>query len=106
MVDWDASTRVLKYIQTQWTGIDANKDLTAFAASEVVTGATSSATGTPDAAADSAVTLAGGSTITFADGYANPELDPDSGDIIYLENRKPISSSSDQIEDIKVIVEF
>ena len=30
----------------------------------------------------------------------------DSGDIIYLENRKPISRSSDQIEDIKVIVEF
>ena len=72
----------------------------------VITGATSSATGTPDAAADSAVTLAGGNTVTFADGYANPELDPDSGDIIYLENRKPISRSSDQIEDIKVIVEF
>ena len=27
VVDWESSTRVLKYIQTQWTGIDANKDL-------------------------------------------------------------------------------
>ena len=71
----------------------------------LLTGATSGATGTPDAAADSAVTLAGGNTLTFSDGYANPELAADSGDIIYIENRKPISRSSDQIEDIKVIVE-
>ena len=72
----------------------------------LVTGATSGATGTPDAGADSAVTLAGGNTITFTNGYANPEMAADSGDIIYIENRKPISRSSDQIEDIKVIVEF
>ena len=71
-----------------------------------ITGASSGATGTPDSDADSAVTLAGGNTITFSDGYANPELSADSGDIIYIENRKPISRSSDQIEDIKVIVEF
>ena len=57
-------------------------------------------------AADTAVTLAGGNTLTFSDGYANPEMAADSGDIIYIENRKPISRSSDQIEDIKVIVEF
>ena len=30
----------------------------------------------------------------------------DSGDIIYLENRKPIQRDSDQTEDIKIIVEF
>ena len=78
----------------------------AFSGANIVTGATSGATGTPDASADSAVTLAGGNTITFTNGYANPELDPDSGDMIYIENRKPISRSSDQIEDIKIIVEF
>jgi len=48
----------------------------------------------------------GGNSLTFTDGYANPELQPDSGDIIYIENRKPISRSSDQTEDIKLIVEF
>ena len=72
----------------------------------LITGASSGATGTPDAAADSAVTLAGGNTITFTDGYANPELQPDSGNIIYRETRKPISRATDQTEDIKVIVEF
>jgi hypothetical protein len=50
--------------------------------------------------------LAGGNTITFSDGHANPELQPDSGNIIYREQRKPISRATDQTEDIKVIVEF
>ena len=36
----------------------------------------------------------------------NPELQPDSGNIIYLENRKPIQRDSDQTEDIKLIIEF
>ena len=71
-----------------------------------ITGATSGASGTPDATADSAVTLANASTITFTDGYANPELAADSGDIIYKENRRPISRATDQTEDIKIIVEF
>ena len=31
---------------------------------------------------------------------------PDSGNIIYLENRKPIQRASDQTEDIKIIIEF
>ena len=87
VVDWDASTRVLKYIQTQWTGIDANKDLTAFAASEVVTGATSSATGT-------------------VSSLGNPEIDYYSGNSIYAENRVPITRAGDQTENIKLIIEF
>ena len=52
------------------------------------------------------MTLTNGSTITFTDGYANPELAFDSGDIIYKENRRPISRATDQTEDIKIIVEF
>ena len=77
-----------------------------FSGANVITGATSSAVGTPDSTADSAVTLANDNTITFTDGYANPELEPDSGNIIYQENRKPIGRATDQTEDIKLIVEF
>ena len=29
-----------------------------------------------------------------------------SGDIIYVENRSPISRATDQIEDVKLIIEF
>ena len=86
VVDWESSTRVLKYIQTQWTGIDANKDIKAFAASEVITGA-GSATGTVSA-------------------VNNPEIEYYSGQVIYVENRAPITRASDQTENIKLIIEF
>ena len=42
----------------------------------------------------------------FTAGYANLELQPDNGDIVYIENRKPIQRASDQTEDIKLIIEF
>ena len=109
VVEWDSTNSILYYSQERFGDYGTNGTTgayVAFSGANAVTGATSSATGTPDANAESAVTLAGGNTITFTDGYANPELDADSGDIIYLENRKPISRSNDQIEDIKVIVEF
>ena len=109
VVEWDSTNSILYYSQERFGDYGTNGTTgayVAFSGANAVTGATSSATGTPDANADAAVTLAGGNTITFTDGYANPELDADSGNIIYLENRKPISRSNDQIEDIKVIVEF
>ena len=109
VVEWDSTNSILYYLQERFGDYGTNGTTgayVAFSGANAVTGATSSATGTPDANADAAVTLAGGNTITFTDGYANPELDADSGNIIYLENRKPISRSDDQIEDIKVIVEF
>ena len=52
------------------------------------------------------ITLANANTLTLTTGYANPELQPDSGNIVYLENRKPIQRDSDQTEDIKLIIEF
>ena len=61
--------------------------MTAFAGSEVVTGATSSATGTMSA-------------------VNTPELDYHSGDVMYIENRVPITRASDQTENIKLVVEF
>ena len=44
--------------------------------------------------------------VVFASGYSNPEIQPDSGDIIYVEHRSPISRASDQTENIKLIIEF
>jgi len=58
-----------------------------FANSASVTGGTSAATGTV-------------AVIT------TPGLQPYSGDIIYVENRVPISRAADQIEDVKLIIQF
>tara|TARA_Y100000310_G_scaffold105457_1_gene103954 strand:- start:137 stop:1645 length:1509 start_codon:yes stop_codon:yes gene_type:complete len=109
VVEWDSSNSILYYQQERYGDYGTNSttgDFTAFSGENDITGATSAAVGTPDASADSAVTLANGYTLTFTDGYANPELQPDSGDIIYNENRSPISRATDQTEDIKIIVEF
>ena len=109
VVEWDSTLSILYYQQERYGDYGTSSTTGArvdFSGANVVTGASSSAVGTPDAAADTAVTLANSNTITFTDGYANPELQPDSGNIIYQENRKPISRSTDQTEDIKIIVEF
>jgi len=109
VVEWDSTLGILYYQQERYADygtISASGSNTAFSGANAVTGASSSAAGTPDSTADTAVTLANDNTITFTDGYANPELQADSGDIVYQENRKPISRATDQTEDIKIIVEF
>ena len=109
VVEWDSSLRILYYQQERYGDfgtVAASGAYIAFSGANAVSGADSSASGTPDADADSAVTLSNGQTITFTNGYANPELEPDSGNIIYNENRSPISRATDQTEDIKIIVEF
>ena len=102
VVEWDATNKILYYCQERFSnyGVDASNNTVAFSGTNTITGADSSATGTPSSSSstvDSAV---------FTSGYSNPEVQPDSGDIIYIENRRPISRASDQTEDIKIIVEF
>ena len=109
VIEWDSTLSILYYHQERYGDYGTNSTTgayVAFSGANAVTGASSSAAGTPDSTADTAVTLANSNTITFSDGYANPELQPDSGNIIYQENRKPISRATDQTEDIKIIVEF
>ena len=109
VVEYDSSNLILYYQQERHADFGTNSSTgayVAFSGANAVTGASSSATATPDASADAAVTLTNGSTITFTDGYANPELAYDNGDILYKENRRPISRATDQTEDIKIIVEF
>jgi len=108
VVEWDATNSILYYQQERYNGYgtDSIGAYAILSGTNAITGATSSAVGTPDATADTAVTLANDFTITFTDGYANPELQPDSGSIIYTENIAPNSRSAEQTDDFKIIVEF
>ena len=103
VVEWDATNRILYYIQPRFTneGVDSNGNLTAFSTAAVITGASSSATGTPDTSVTSTV-----NNVVFSGGYSNSELDADTGDVMYIENRAPIARASDQTENIKLIIEF
>ena len=103
VVEWDSTNRILYYIQTRFNdeGVDSNGNLTEFSGSSTVTGQTSSATGTPDTGFSSNVNGA-----DFTSGYSDSEIDADTGDIMYVENRAPILRASDQTETIKLIIEF
>ena len=77
------------------------QSFTAFSGANVITGQSSSATATPDTSSSATV-----NAVVFSSGYSNQEIQPDSGDIIYVEHRSPISRASDQTENIKLIIEF
>ena len=108
VVEWDSTRSLLYFQQERFGDFGTNNttgDHSVFEGANIITGATSSATLTPSTDSET-ITLANNNTLSTTSGYANPELQPDSGNIIYLENRKPIQRDSDQTEDIKLIIEF
>ena len=44
--------------------------------------------------------------ITFSNGLANPEINKQTGDIIYIDNRGLVTRDARQKEDVKIILEF
>lgn len=83
IVDWDSVNNIITFVQDTVSGFG---DFTP-AIGQVLTGGTSGATATLTAVID-------------------PEVNRYSGDIIYLENRRAILRAPDQLEDIKLIIEF
>ncbi len=84
VVERDATSGYIYYNQNSKTGY------TPFEDNETVTGATSSTSG----------------VLESSGALGNPEVEPGSGAIMFLENRNPINRTATQIEDIKVIIEF
>ena len=102
VVEWDSVNNILYYIQTRHNdeGVDSNGNQTAFSGTNVITGQTSSATATPTTSSSTI------NSQVFVSGYSSPEIDADSGDILYIENRAPITRAADQTENIKLVIEF
>ena len=96
---------VLKYIQSPEYHTDANGIVRDFAsdAANAITGAASASQGTVEVALADGTQLVGA---IFTDGLADPEIENNSGDLIYIENRRLITRAADQIEDIKLVIEF
>jgi hypothetical protein len=78
VVEWDSVNNYL-YVNAQLPQDFAN--------GETIVGGTTGATGTIVA-------------------IQTPGLDSYSGDVLYVENRSPISRAADQIEDVKLVIEF
>ena len=92
---------VLKYIQTTDAHTDQGVVRPFESSGNAITGETSTASGTVNTSYSSA--LLG---VTFSSGLATPEIENNSGDVIYVENRRLITRAPDQIEDIKLVIEF
>ena len=101
VVEWDSANNILYYIQTRHNdeGIDSNGNQTAFSGTNAVTGA-GGASGTPTTSTSTI------NNVSFTSGYSAAEIDADSGDILYIENRAPITRAADQTENIKLVIEF
>ena len=102
VVEWDSSNNILYYIQTRFNdeGADSNGNLTAFSGTNTITGQSSSVTATPSS---SSTTV---DSVVFTSGYNAGEINADTGDIMYVENRSPITRAADQTENVKLIIEF
>ena len=107
VVSWklDASsttTGVLKYFQSPESHTDGGV-VRAFAsdASNAITDAGTSVS--VNVNTSYASTIEG---VTFASGLATPEIKSNSGELVYIENRRLITRAADQIEDIKLVIEF
>jgi hypothetical protein len=116
VISWNSTTKVLKYYQNKVDGIypEVIGSLNEFTGSNPITGNTSGASAEPDVNFPS---VPGSSTRTinnteydlgmkFTSGYAFPEIERNSGQVVYIDNRKAISRANDQIEDIKIVIEF
>ena len=102
VVQYDAANKILFYTQTKYQdeGVDTNGNKVLFSGTDVITGATSNATGTPSGVTETV------NNVSLVSGHSLPEVDEDSGDVMYIENRAPVARSADQTENVKLIIEF
>ena len=107
VVSWDSTNQILKYFQSPNVHTDSGvvRAFESDAANAVAGGdsgasrnvvTTEGTSGTPSVVAD----------VSFVEGKATAEIEPNSGDIVYIENRRQITRAADQIEDIKLVIEF
>ena len=102
VIEFDSTNKILYYYQTRFNdeGVDSNGNLTAFSGANNITGQLSGAVGAINVATQTT------DNVSFTGGYASSELDADSGHVLYVENRAPITRAADQTENVKLVIEF
>ena len=114
VVSYDSTTKVLKYYQNSVDGT-VNGNVIAFSGANQITSSQNAYTATPDATIGTSSVPVTQITIgvsvyelglSFDAGYANEEIELNSGEMLYIDNRIPITRSADQNEELKVVIEF
>lgn len=85
-VSWDNASKILKYYQDRFDGIGSGNTIVPFKTGISVTSDYGTGTG--------------------ATNITNPDIELNSGEILYLDNREVVNRSLNQTEDIKIVVEF
>ena len=97
---------VLKYIQTVETDMSNGVVRNFVSGAAIIEGQLSGADGTVDTSYNTGGAVLPLLGLSFTDGLALPEIENNSGNFIYIENRRLITRAPDQIEDIKLVIEF
>lgn len=102
-----ATSGVLKYFQSPSIHTD-NGVVKSFVsdAAKLVIGQTSLIEGKPETTYNTGGAVLPLLGLTFTNGLSSPEVAKYTGDIVYIENRRLITRAPDQIEDIKLVIEF
>ncbi len=126
VINWDSTTGVLKYWQDRRLAISTdgnaptygynlfgfNADPTTGAGTTIFGGSsnlnidTNFGTALSPGLSTSINSRTYNLGMSFVKGIANPEVEKHSGDIIYVDNRASVTRSSQQKEDIKIVLEF
>ena len=116
VASWDRDTGVLRYYQPVGLSTFSNNgykkfDFVGGAGSNTVTCTAIEGNALqPDENFNGESIVIGGRTEGLGQGFtagkANPDVELYSGDIIYIDNRAPITRSSSQKEEVKIVVEF
>ena len=113
VVSYNSTTKVLKYYQDSVDGVQ-NGNVIPFSGGNQITSSQNAFVATPDinfGTPNPATQIQIGVSVyelglSFVSGYANQEIQNNSGEILYIDNRNPITRSADQNEELKVVIEF
>jgi hypothetical protein len=109
VVNWDSTTGVLKYWQDKRLAgfnTDGTADTTIFGGSNNLNIDTDFGTSVSPGLSTAINNRTYNLGMSFVQGVANPEVEKYSGEIIYVDNRASVTRSSQQKEDIKIVLEF
>ena len=98
----NATENIIFYHQNRY--LEANEVV--LVSTDIITGQLSAATSAINTSRSSPVTLASGAIISPTNGIANADIQENSGEILYVDNRLPVSRLANQTETIKTIIEF
>ena len=101
VIDDNTTVDIIRYIQNPEYHLDSDGKLYSFSGTNTITGVTSSGGVTPTTSVSGLFSL-----MTFISGYAAPDYNAGSGDLIYLSNLRTVNRTPNQSEKVSFVIGF